>query len=1725
LGNNGGYFYGCENLNSSATDNLDLIGTTTLNNMFKNAIIFNGNISGLDTSQVTNMSSMFYNATNFNQPLNSWNVGNVTDMYNLFYRASSFNQDISSWDTRNVIDMGYTFGRATNFNQPLNTWNTSNVINMNSTFYYASNFNQNLSNWDTRNVTNMRWMFGYATNFNQPLNNWNTSNVINMDSMFYYASSFNQNLSNWDTRNVTNMQSMFYYDTIFNGNISNWNTSKVTEMRWMFYRAQSFNQDISRWDVSSITSMFSMFNKAFVFNQNINGWNIGNVTEMDYAFRDAYAFNQNLSNWDTSKVTDMYATFDNAISFNGNISDWNTTGVTTYMAWMFRNATNFNQDLSNWDTQNVIYMYNMFEYATAFNKSISNWNTKNVTDMDYMFSHATNFNQNINNWNTSQVEYMDHMFESATNFNQNISSWNTKNVLNMSSMFTNALSFNQNIGQWNVSNVTDMNNMFNGINLSTTNYNALLNGWGSRIEKNNITFHAGGSKYSLSGVTGRNILTGTYNWTITDGGYVIDCDTLTSANTIFTLASNTTSSGTCFIVSATNVTIDCNGYTITGNNVSNSYGVYSNQNKTNVKNCVITNYSTGIYFNTTNNGTLLNNRISVSQNTCTLWTVSSVGIGIYNNAKYNTIDNNTAYSNSCVGIWLYDAHNNLINNSNGSSNPDIGIQLNNCINNTISNSIASGIGNNGMYIVGGNNNTINNSIITSQNRASLDLDSSNNTFTHNDFISGSGAQTLAYVSSSTSSKNIFCLNNFTATTAIYINDTSTTNYYNCTYNGLNQGNIYYNVINGSVNIKGDTNSSINGLYIGINGAGYPYNSSNSLSKVTAGVVDYAPLTNSKYSTDISSCANLSSNNTAYLLINNISSTGTCFNILANNVTINCNGYAINYSSTTTGNAVNNSAGYDNLVIKNCIIRKAGSLSYNSNPYAINVDNSIDSAYNITIVNTSINLSNYTAGEYAHGIVIDNAYNITINNVSITELITGVWGFTNIKITNSNGVIINNSMFINSAYNDDWTMHFDTTQNVIIRNTNMTSLYSNPLRIYGYSSYDIDTSNYNDGYPILFNKSLSNVVILQNSNLTNVYGSINCLDCNNVTYRNIIIGSDGLGLFSTSNSTFNNVTINSVNGTTLTLILGSYNNFDNVTLNVQTNNAYGAYSYYSDDNNFTNIQLLNAWSRSMGFYYTDNNIFRNYNITSGTPWIGISNRQITFINGTMNIGGIHIYDAGNCNLNIYDSYISSTSYHIDAQNYNGVKANLYNVTYNKALTLSFPAGYNATAYVYEYIDVNVTNTTGSMLSSAIVNATDIFGTIQATNSSSNTILTRLAVLIVKSNATSNVSYNNYTINASKSEYIQNGTIINVTSSSTYTGSNHIKINLTLENIAPIINTSIILPTPAYTNESLRGYCNATDSDNDNLTYYYKWYLNGVLNISSNTSNNNIQAINTNVANITNTSLAVGQNWTLSCQANDGIANSSWLNSSVTTINPLTPAIPTLVNPTNNNYTIHERKPVFTWTTTTPEISSWYEINITSNNCAATFTNNTNILANGGNYTPSSDLCLQTEGGTNTYYNWTVRACNVQACSNYTAKYNFSIEPYLTITLLNNNVTFPALPPDAIFNTTNNSITPFIFQNDGNTYANLTNITINQSMWISAALGTKYLQIMVEENESGSFNTSLSQINWTYAQSTNNNIIFGLNYNDIKDTAKVHVLIEVPNQEPSGQKNTFMIFNWI
>jgi len=215
----------------------------------------------------------------------------------------------------------------------------------------------------------------------------------------------------------------------------------------------------------------------------------------------------------------------------------------------------------------------------------------------------------------------------------------------------------------------------------------------------------------------------------------------------YSLTKNVTSSGTCFIIKANDITLDCKGFEIKYSQSVRGYGVnISSQNYTTIKSCDIVqvgiankdSYGVYIYRNSSNNK-VFNNSIttiasesygvyllqetynnSVYNNTIT--TSGLVGIGVFldTNVYENSIYNNTLTTGSLVaeGVKISDGHDNSIHSntiSSGDGTASHGISLvlvsknNSIYGNTIT---AIGTGADGLHLNSAHNNSVYDNIIT-----------------------------------------------------------------------------------------------------------------------------------------------------------------------------------------------------------------------------------------------------------------------------------------------------------------------------------------------------------------------------------------------------------------------------------------------------------------------------------------------------------------------------------------------------------------------------------------------------------------------------------------------------------------------------------------------------------------------------------------------------------------------------------------------------------------------------------------------------------------------------------------------------------------------------------------------------------------------------------------------------------------------------------------------------
>jgi hypothetical protein len=241
LGNEGSYFYGCENLVWTATDVLDTTGTTDFSKCFRQCYVFNGAIGNWEMSSVINIAEMFNMV-----PFTGSNI--------------VFNQDLNNWDLSSC-DGNFTslFASCQNFNGDLNFAFVPNITNLAATFYFTKGA-PDFTNWQTK--------IGTCTTMEATFNR-STVMLANLAS-----------IALWDVSNVTNMNAMFFrnapYLNMTGLDFSLWNTSKVTTFRIAFI-GTNCDSSIAGIDTSSATS----FENTFAFSNNdhdFSGYDFSNVT-------------------------------------------------------------------------------------------------------------------------------------------------------------------------------------------------------------------------------------------------------------------------------------------------------------------------------------------------------------------------------------------------------------------------------------------------------------------------------------------------------------------------------------------------------------------------------------------------------------------------------------------------------------------------------------------------------------------------------------------------------------------------------------------------------------------------------------------------------------------------------------------------------------------------------------------------------------------------------------------------------------------------------------------------------------------------------------------------------------------------------------------------------------------------------------------------------------------------------------------------------------------------------------------------------------------------------------------------------------------------------------------------------------------------------------------------------------------------------------------------------
>ncbi|MCB0765490.1 MAG: DUF285 domain-containing protein, partial [Flavobacteriales bacterium] len=504
-------FWGCTNLQASATDAPDLGQCTVMHSMFRGCSTFNSSVSHWDVSHVTDMSYLFRGCTLFDRPVDAWVVDQVTNMEHLFALCPAFDQDLS-------------------------TWNTGAVQKMNSMFEFDVSFNQDISGWDVSQVFSMNGMLQGATAFDHDLGAWDISSLTAAAGMLantgLSTASYDNTLIGWARLDAGEAQIPTGLSLGADGLTYCLGTAAhhaLTDIHgWSILDAGIDCPGlpfITTWQTTGVNETIAIPTTGSGYAYLVD-WGDG-----AYTYRSDADGNTNATHaYATAGVhtVSIYGDFPRILFFNApdrlkirTVEQWGDIAWDSFSS-AFRGCANLELTATDApDLSGVSNLSSMFNGCLALGQDPGtnwDWDVSGATNMNAMFFNDVHFNADISAWDVGNVSDFGAMFRNANTFDQDIGAWDVSSSTVMDGMFRDAAAFDHNLGHWDISNVTGMVNMLNAAGLSILSYDSTLIGWttlgaGETQLPSGITLDANGLIYCLA-TDAHAELIGTNGWTI-----------------------------------------------------------------------------------------------------------------------------------------------------------------------------------------------------------------------------------------------------------------------------------------------------------------------------------------------------------------------------------------------------------------------------------------------------------------------------------------------------------------------------------------------------------------------------------------------------------------------------------------------------------------------------------------------------------------------------------------------------------------------------------------------------------------------------------------------------------------------------------------------------------------------------------------------------------------------------------------------------------------------------------------------------------------------------------------------------------------------------------------------------------------------------------------------------------------------------------------------------------
>ena len=379
-------------------------------------------IARLVTSNLDDMRGMFYNAEKFNDSqVVYWDISNSISIEDMFRNAVSFNQDLSRWDTRNVVDAEYAFGNATAFNQDLSGWDVRNLI-ANKAQSFGSFAGTGGQDGCCRPAGMADWGHPkWGTAGGECDGNCEGMPIFITDTHEYYV------------EDLHIFQVADNYNDIFLPIAVENNVSSLIYLEIDGVRADETLVEIEGARVDTFPGVESLlYNiqiegrrpreiKAIFDWDNSQGWDLGWIRSIDQ-----FGYNHK------SRVQNQIASPQGAFNRLGvaakpfkseAIDNLDLSNLRSYEGLFANSAIDTTLEMNPGSVTNMDLAF----YNATVLIDLTEWDTGEVTSMDRMFFKA-DFNQDISNWDVNKVRNMDKMFASARNFNQDLTLWNVKDL-------------------------------------------------------------------------------------------------------------------------------------------------------------------------------------------------------------------------------------------------------------------------------------------------------------------------------------------------------------------------------------------------------------------------------------------------------------------------------------------------------------------------------------------------------------------------------------------------------------------------------------------------------------------------------------------------------------------------------------------------------------------------------------------------------------------------------------------------------------------------------------------------------------------------------------------------------------------------------------------------------------------------------------------------------------------------------------------------------------------------------------------------------------------------------------------------------------------------------------------------------------------------------------------------------------------------------------------------